>query len=75
LLNRSEAKNTDPAIDADIAQVLRGSLTFGSIAFHEGVAVQAPSVHLLPGYADCLPVIDGGCWRDPATTDPAEVLR
>lgn len=75
MLNRSETNNTNQAIDAQIAQVLRGALPFGSIAFHDGPAGEAPSAHLLPGYADCLPVIGGGCWRDPSALDRTEASR
>ena len=62
-------------MDASEAQVLRTGAPFGIVMYYEG---EAPAEELPApdqGYADCLPVIGGVCWRDPDSIDLAEALR
>ena len=72
--NRSESIR-GRAIDAEIAQVLRSQQVFGAVLFYEGLALDADLVHLEPGYADCLPILGGGCYRSPETVDLTETTQ
>jgi len=75
LLNPSDLATGKWAINADIAQILRGTVAFGAVAFHEGAALGPEQVHVEPGYADCLPILGGGCWRDPDSPKTKETIR
>lgn len=60
---------------ADIAQLLRGSCAFGSVAFSEKTSIPSVAVHVEPGYENCLPILGGGYWRDPACPDVLETIK
>ena len=72
MLNQSDQDVLNRAEDAGLAQLLRGPASFGGVAFREGVALSADAVVFEAGYADCLPVLGGACWRDPASIDLTE---
>ena len=59
--------NLTRAEAAEIAQLLRDRAAFGSVAFSENAAVSGDALLIEPGYDNCLPLLGGGCWRDPAT--------
>ena len=75
MLNRSDTGLEQGAVPADIAQFLRGGAAFGAVAFYEGASPTPDQVGFDAGYADCLPVLGGGCWRDPSTAMDKESLR
>ena len=60
---------------AEIAQLLRGGSVFGSVAFNENASFCSEAVRVEPGYEDCLPILGGGCWRDPASPMVTESIR
>lgn len=60
---------------AEIAQLLRGGGLFGSVAFDENASFCSEAVQVEPGYDDCLPILGGGCWRDPASPIVTESLK
>lgn len=74
MLNRSDL-NSDRAEAAEIAQLLRGVGAFGSVAFSEKASFDAAAVQVEPGYGDCLPIVGGGCWRDPANPADVETIK
>lgn len=63
------------ATSAGPAQFVRGSTIFGTVAFQQGAVVEPGQVYLADGYADCLPILDGGYWRDPAAVQVTECDR
>ena len=60
---------------AEIAQLLRGGDAFGSVVFDENASFSSEDVQIEPGYSDCLPILGGGCWRDPASPIVTESLK
>ena len=60
---------------AEIAQLLRGSGAFGSVAFSEKASFSSEAVQVKPGYDDCLPILGGGYWRDPASPTVSEMIE
>lgn len=74
MLNPSDS-NLNRAEAAEIAQMLRGYCAFGSIAFHENALLEDASVQVEQGYGDCLPILGGGYWRDPASLEAAEAVK
>jgi len=62
------------AKDAIDAQVLRGHSVFGAVVYCESGRLGRLQVIAEQGYADCLPVLGGGFWRDPAKCVQAEVM-
>ncbi|MEO0476488.1 MAG: hypothetical protein AAF085_11050 [Planctomycetota bacterium] len=64
--------NLTRAEAAEIAQLLRDGAAFGSVAFSENASIPSDGVHVEAGYDDCLPLLGGGCWRDPATLVQSE---
>ena len=74
MLNRSDL-NLNRAEAAEIAQLLRGQCAFGSVAFHEDASLGDARVQVEQGYEDCLPILGGGCWRDPASPKVAEAMK
>lgn len=73
--NPSDIQVERGAKAAGEAQFLRGRCAFGAVAFHQGVALTPDRVWYDPGYADCLPILGGGCWRDPAHVGVSEASR
>lgn len=73
--NRSDNILLNRAIDAEVAQVLRGMGVFGAVAYHQAGGLGADQLEFEHGYADCLPVLGGGCWKDPSQADWAEALQ
>ena len=73
MLNRSDTSSNRAEV-AEIAQRLRGSCAFGAVAFSENTCFPSEVVRIESGYVDCLPLLNGGCWRDPASPDVAEAL-
>lgn len=74
MLSRSDL-NLNRAEDAVVAQLLRGCCAFGSVAFIENASFSAERLEIESGYDDCLPVMGGGCWRDPASPRGTETLK
>ena len=75
MLNPSDPNTQDSAKIADIAQILRGGGAFGAVLFHEGASPGPERVQVDLGYADCLPLLGGGVWRDPASAITAETMK
>lgn len=75
MLNPSEIQLDRSAVSADHAQILRGSGPFGAVAFKDGPVLRPDQVRFELGYADCLPIRGGGCWRDPASPATTETMR
>ena len=72
MLSRSDT-SLDRAQSAAIAQILRGGGVFGAVAFSEFPSGASDAVSVEPGYADCLPNLDGSYWRDPAQALEVEI--
>ena len=75
MLNPSDPNQIIRAILADRAQLLRTAPVFGAVAYHESPEISAGDVHVEHGYADCLPILAGGCWRDPDSPVTMETMR
>lgn len=75
MLNPSDLQPGQRAGIAEIAQHLRGRRVFGAVAFSESSAVAPEQVRFDPGYADCLPILGGGCWRDPSSPATMETMQ
>ena len=73
MLNRSDAKLENALLAGISAQNLRGGASFGGIAYCEKPGELPTKVETRPGYADCLPVLDGIVWQDPSSVVDAEV--
>lgn len=73
MLNRSDT-SLNRAEAAEDAQLLRGGGTFGSVAYSENASFTSGAVHVEPGYGDCLSLLGGGYWRDPAKAVEVEAL-
>ena len=74
MLSRSDL-NLVRAEVAEIAQLLRGQCAFGSVAFSENASSERIAMHVEPGYDDCLPILGGGCWRDPQSPRVKESIK
>lgn len=74
MLNRSNF-NLDRAEAAEVAQLLRGGIAFGSVVFSEKVSFEAALIRVEPGYENCLPILGGACWRDPANLPDMETMK
>lgn len=57
------------------AQVLRGGSAFLATPYCEGGSLSPEEVQIDLGYADCLPIMGGGLWRDPASPITMETTR
>ena len=75
MLNPSDSNPLHLAISADDAQFLRGAVAFGAVAFHEGASPTPDQLRVDAGYADCLPILGGGCWRDPGSAVAKETMK
>lgn len=73
MLNRSDAK-LNRAEAAEAAQLLRGDAVFGAVAYSEKALLCDEAVAFAPGYDACLPLVAGGCWRDPARPIAMETI-
>lgn len=73
MLSRSDS-NLNRAEAAEIAQLLRGGTAFGSVAYSENASFFSEAVRVESGYEDCLPLLRGGYWRDPAKAVDVEAL-
>ncbi len=74
MLSRSD-QNLNRADAAEIAQLLRGGCAFGAVAYSENACIRSEAVHVESGYDDCLPILGGGCWRDPASPNHTETTK
>ena len=75
MLNPSDPSSPNPAEMADVAQIWRSGGAFGAVAFYEGASPGPERVQVDLGYADCLPLLGGGVWRDPASAITAETMK
>lgn|GEM_PF-2307269 len=75
MLNPSDPTLGPSANSADIAQLMRGARAFGAVAFHDPGQLSPDQVFVARGYADCLPILGGGCWRDPASSVTQETMQ
>ena len=75
MLNPSDVNLIDRADDADHAQFLRGSFAFGAVAFCESALLGPDQVQVEARYGDCLPIIGGGYWRDPASVRISKAIK
>lgn len=74
MLNQSDLQ-FNRADAAEIAQLLRGGDVFGSVAYSEIATYAGVVVQIERGYGDCLPILGGGCWRDPASVNDVETIE
>ncbi|MGB0768696.1 MAG: hypothetical protein ACPGYV_13430 [Phycisphaeraceae bacterium] len=74
MLNPSDTVEVVCADSAEAAQLLRGGGCFGAIVYIEGRLESEESIIIDAGYADCLPILSGGLWRDPVSLAATETL-
>lgn len=73
--NPSDPESELTAKTAGVAQLLRGSCAFGAVAYHDGSAIKPDQLVVERGYADCLPLLGGGYWREPGSETTMEMKR